>query len=215
MFGSPAAATKVGNQSRPDMMLLSILPAGTLPGQRIIAGTRKPPSRAVPLPPANGVWPPSGQVKFSVPLSVEKTTMVLSSTPRSLSFCITAPTTSSSWAMPASSIDQPLVALRMPSYFGERCVTTCMRVGLSQTKKGLSALTAFSMKPRALSRMTSSTVSMSYLMPSIGCGGSGPSSVIFCLPTLPQRGSTVGSSTSVARVWRRLRGPTWSFRFCG
>ena len=47
----------------------------------MIAGTRKPPSSAVPLPPANGVCPPSGQVKFSAPLSVVNTTMVLSSRP--------------------------------------------------------------------------------------------------------------------------------------
>ena len=57
-------------------MPFSTLPAGTLPGQRRMHGTRKPPSSAVPLPPANGVWPPSGQVKFSVPLSVVKTTIV-------------------------------------------------------------------------------------------------------------------------------------------
>ena len=84
------------------MMPFSTLPAGTLPGQRTIAGTRKPPSSTVPLPPANGVWPPSGQVKFSAPLSVVKTTMVLSSRPSSLSCFITAPTMSSSCAMPAS-----------------------------------------------------------------------------------------------------------------
>ncbi len=70
MFGLPAAATNVGNQSMPETMLFSTLPAGTLPGQRRIIGTRKPPSSAVPLPPANGVWPPSGHVKFSAPLSV-------------------------------------------------------------------------------------------------------------------------------------------------
>ncbi len=72
MFGLPAAATKVGNQSSPEKIPFSTLPAGTLPGQRMMAGERKPPSSAVPLPPANGVWPPSGQVKFSVPLSVRE-----------------------------------------------------------------------------------------------------------------------------------------------
>jgi hypothetical protein len=46
-------------------MPFSTFPAGLLPGQRAIHGTRKPPSRMVPFPPANGVWPPSGQVKFS------------------------------------------------------------------------------------------------------------------------------------------------------
>ena len=73
-----------------------------VPGQRIIAGTRKPPSMTVPLLCAKGVCPPSGQVKTSVPLSVVKMTMVLSSTPMSLSFCMTMPTSSSSCAMPAS-----------------------------------------------------------------------------------------------------------------
>src|SRR5438477_4908396 len=78
---SPAAATKVGNQSSPEKMPFWTLPAGTLPGQRTIAGTRKPPSITVPLPPAKGVWPPSGQVKFSAPLSVLNPRMVLSSRP--------------------------------------------------------------------------------------------------------------------------------------
>src|SRR5262249_35650605 len=54
MFGFPAAATSVGNQSRPDTIWFSTLPAGTLPGQRRIIGTRKPPSRTVPLPPGEG-----------------------------------------------------------------------------------------------------------------------------------------------------------------
>src|SRR5213079_2305945 len=91
-----AAARKVGNQSSPEMIPFSTLPAGTLPGQRIMQGTRKPPSKTVPLLCANGVCPPSGQVKTSVPLSVVNTTMVLSSTPMSLSFCITMPMSSSS-----------------------------------------------------------------------------------------------------------------------
>src|SRR6202047_2932786 len=146
MLGLPAAARKVGNQSRPEMMPFSTLPAGTLPGHRIIAGARNPPSSTVPLLWANGVSPPSGQVKTSVPLSVVKTTMVLSSTPMSLSFFITRPTSSSSWAMPASSSDQPFSELRVASYFGERCVTMCMRVGLSQTKNGLPVLLALSIE---------------------------------------------------------------------
>ncbi len=36
---------------------------------------------------------------------------------------------------------------------------------------------------------------------------SGPVSSIFCLPTLPQRGSTVASSLSVAHEWMTPRGP--------
>src|SRR5437773_4324955 len=125
---SPAAATKVGNQSSPEKMPFWTLPAGTLPGQRTIAGTRKPPSITVPLPPAKGVWPPSGQVKFSAPLSVLKARIVSFSRPISFSFFITPPTTSSSCAMPASWIDQPFSEFRMLSYLSERCVTTCMRV---------------------------------------------------------------------------------------
>ena len=107
MFGLPAAAQNVGNQSSPETMPFSTLPAGTLPGQRMIIGTRKPPSSAVPLPPAKGVWPPSGQVKFSAPLSVLNARIVLSSSPSSSSYFITAPTMSSSCAMPASWIVQP------------------------------------------------------------------------------------------------------------
>src|SRR6516164_382231 len=136
MFGLPAAATKVGNQSRPDTMAFSTLPAGTLPGQRMIIGTRKPPSSAVPFPPANGVLPPSGQVKFSAPLSVEKARIVLFSRPLSRRYFMTAPTMSSSCAIPASWMLQPFSGVRMLSYFSERCVTTCIRVGLSQRKNG-------------------------------------------------------------------------------
>ena len=94
-------------------MPFSTLPAGTLPGQRRIIGTRKPPSSAVPLPPANGVWPPSGQVKFSAPLSVVKPMMVSPSRPLSFRYFITEPTMSSICAMPASWIDQPFSELRI------------------------------------------------------------------------------------------------------
>ena len=69
------------------------------------------------MPPANGVCPPSGQVKFSVPLSVVKTMIVSSSRPLSLSYFMTEPTMSSSCAMPASSIDQPFSGVRIFSYF--------------------------------------------------------------------------------------------------
>src|SRR5262249_56290389 len=90
------------------------LAAGTRPGQRRIIGTRKPPSIAVPLPPANGVWPPSGQVKFSVPLSVVNPMIVFWSSPLSLRYFITEPTISSSCAMPASCSDQPFSEVRRP-----------------------------------------------------------------------------------------------------
>ena len=47
-----------------------------------------PPSMIVPLPAAKGVLPPSGQVKFSVPLSVVNTTIVLSSRPSAFNLSI-------------------------------------------------------------------------------------------------------------------------------
>ena len=63
-----------------------------------------------------------------------------------------------------------------------------MRVGLSQRKNGLLSALALSRNFSASSRISSSTVSMRF-------GHSSPASSIFCLPTLPQRGSTVASST--------------------
>ena len=64
-------------------MPFSTEPGLTLPGQRMMAGTRKPPSKTVPLVALNGVMPPSGQVNTSAPLSVVKMTMVLSASPMS------------------------------------------------------------------------------------------------------------------------------------
>src|SRR6516162_2506126 len=102
----------------------------------------------------------------------------------------------------------------MALYFGERNVQTCMRVVLCQTKNGLPAALASSMNLHELLTSTSSKVVMSYLCFSpIGCmlgtldmsgyGGNGPSSTIFFLPTLPQRGISIGSSLSVAQQCTR------------
>ena len=66
-----------------------------------------------------------------------------------------------------------------------RWVQTCMRVELNQTKNGLSALTARSRKSVAWPKISLSIVGMRSLE-------SGPVSSIFCLPTLPHFGSTVG-----------------------
>src|SRR5262249_6841247 len=98
----------------------------------------------------------------------------------------------------------------MALYFFERKVQTCMRVVLCQTKNGLLSFLALSMKSEEALTSTSSKVVMSYFafrngrscmlgtLDMSGNGGSGPSSVIFCLPNLPQRGITVASSVSVA-----------------
>ena len=94
-------------------------------------------------------------------------------------------------------------------YLGDRNVQTCMRVVLCQTKNGLPSVLALSMKSHEALTSTSSNVVMSYLALGVmscmfgtldmsGYGASGPSSTIFCLPILPQRGCSVGSSVSVA-----------------
>ena len=100
-------------------------------------GARKPPSSTVPFPPANGVWPPSGQVKFSAPLSVVNMRMVFSSRPSSLSFFITAPTMSSSCAMPASEIDQPFSDVRIASYFRRKVRDDVHARGVEPHEEGL------------------------------------------------------------------------------
>ena len=78
-----------------------------------------------------------------------------------------------------------------------------MRVEFHQTKNGLPSLCALSMKSSAPAVTSSSTVSMRFLV-------SGPVSSIFCLPTLPKRGSTVGSSVSVAKQCSTPRGPNFA-----
>src|SRR5215467_10643005 len=107
----------------------------------------------------------------------------------------------------------------MELYFLERNVHTCARVGLCQMKNGFPSCLALSMKSHADLAMTSSKVVMLYFAfmkgrSCISCtsdissnGGSGPSSVTFCLPIFPNRGITVGSSVSVAKECTRLRGP--------
>src|SRR5690348_17282915 len=94
-----------------------------------------------------------------------------------------------------------------------------MRVVLCQTKNGLPSFLALSMKSVDALTNTSSKVVMSYFafrngrscmfgtFDMSGNGGSGPSSTIFCLPTLPHRGITVASSVVVAVQRTKLRGP--------
>src|SRR5262245_53466733 len=95
----------------------------------------------------------------------------------------------------------------------------CMRVVLCQRKNGLPSFLALSMNSDDALTSTSSKVVMLYLalrngrscmfgtLDISGNGGSGPSSTIFCLPILPQRGISVASSLSVAQQCTRLRGP--------
>src|SRR6516162_3833603 len=106
----------------------------------------------------------------------------------------------------------------MSLYFLDRNVQICMRVGLCQMKNGLPSFLALSMKSQeALTKSSSKVVMLCFaLRNEISCmlgtldisgnGGRGPSSTIFCLPTLPQRGITEASSVSVAQQCIRLRG---------
>src|SRR5689334_8575039 len=121
-----------------------------------------PPSQVLSLPPLNGVVPPSGNVIVSAPLSVVKTTMVLSSSPMSSIFLSTTPILSSICFMPASLTPQSLPP-RVPTiarYLSDNTVVMCMRAGLYQTKNGLLVLRGSlrSRKSTTFAEISSSTV---------------------------------------------------------
>ena len=81
-----------------------------------------------------------------------------------------------------------------------------MCVVFSHTNQGLPAFSCRLMKSMAAAANSSSQVSMRFLV-------RGPVSLIFCLPTLPQRGWTVLSSVLVAQEWMTPRGPKVSRNF--
>src|SRR5439155_8602403 len=125
-------------------------------------GARMPPSQVFIFEPLKGVMPPSGKVNVSAPLSVVKTTMVLSSSPMSSSFLRTRPMLSSICFMPASLTPQSLPpgSPTMAMYLSDSTVVTCMRAGLYQTKKGLLVFfgSLRSRKSITLAEISSSTV---------------------------------------------------------
>src|SRR5262249_41799706 len=138
-LGPPAISTSVGSQSSDAKISLYIVPGLMCPGQRTTQGARMPPSQVFIFEPLNGVVPPSGYVKVSAPLSVVKTTSVLSSCPMSSSFLKTRPMLSSICFMPASLTPQSLPpgSPTMAMYLSDNTVVMCMRAGLYQTKNGL------------------------------------------------------------------------------
>src|SRR4029077_14375806 len=83
IFVSPAAASSVGNQSRPETISLDSSPGLIRPDQRIIAGTRKAPSQLLSFALRNCVVAASGYYHWLGQLSVEYTTLVLLAIPRS------------------------------------------------------------------------------------------------------------------------------------
>src|ERR1700722_8086943 len=161
-FGPPAISTSVGTQSSAANNWFLTVPGLKWPGQGTTHGAGEPPSQASPFCPLNGVTPPSGKLIASAPLSVVKTTMVLSSCPMSSSFLRTTPMLSSSCFMPASLTPQSLPpgSPTMSIYFCDNTVVTCMRAGLYQTKKGLLVFfgSLRSMKSTTLAEISSSTV---------------------------------------------------------
>src|SRR4030095_3342703 len=161
-LGPPAISTNVGTQSSEENISLKTVPGLITPGQRMTHGARLPPSQVLSLPALNGVTPPSGNVWTSAPLSVVKTTIVLSSWPMSSSFLRTTPMLSSICFMPASLTPQSLPPLvpTMSMYLSDSTVVTCMRAGLYQTKKGLLVFLGSlrSMKSITWEEISSSTV---------------------------------------------------------
>src|SRR6266699_42090 len=145
-------------------------------------GERMPPSHVFIFEPLNGVMPPSGKVKVSAPLSVVKTTMVLSSSPMSSSFLRTTPMLSSICFMPASLTPQSLPpgSPTMAMYLSDSTVVTCMRAGLYQTKNGLLVFfgSLRSRKSMTLAEISSST-------PFDRSSVSGPSSLHVMFLTVP------------------------------
>ena len=210
MFGLPAAATSVGNQSRPEKMPFSTEPGLILPGQRMMAGTRKPPSYTVPLVARNGVMPPSGQVNTSAPLSVVK----IDDGVVGLADVVEV----------LEQVADAVVHLRHAGFF-EAVIVLGVHLRLILLRQVGEDVHARGVVPdeerlavllglihEALAVLDQHLVEGLHvvfggaaLLPDSGdprsCswnGASGPSSTIRCLPTLPQRGITVGSSTSVA-----------------
>ena len=182
-------------------MSLQTEPAFTLPGQRTSSGMRNAPSQLVFFSLRNGVMPPSGQELRCGPLSVEYWTKVSSAMPRSSSRSSICPTFLS-WSIIVSWYgDCQRPACPRLRFFV--CVNMCMCVVLSHTNQGLPALFCRLMKSVAAATNSSSQVSMRFFV-------SGPVSLIFCLPTLPQRGWTVLSSLSVAQQCMTPRGPKFS-----
>jgi hypothetical protein len=123
------------------------------------------------------------------PLSVLYMTIVFAAMPSSSSRSSTSPTVLSWSTMVSWYGDCHCPAC--PILSGLVWVRKCMCVVLNQQKKGVPAACWRLMKSLAAALNSSSQVYMRLRE-------SGPVSSIFCRPTLPKRGSSVGSLTSVA-----------------
>src|SRR5208282_5509776 len=77
---SPTRLASVGSQSTA-ATISSVTPTGVLPGQRIIAGTRIPPSKPHENVPRHGPFDPPQDLASIAALSLDQITIVLSVTP--------------------------------------------------------------------------------------------------------------------------------------
>ena len=84
----PAAASSVGSQSIEIVTWVLVVPGAQWPGQRTIAGIRRPPSRSSVFRPVNG----QVSANRSPPLSLVKITIVSSAMPARSSASSTRPT---------------------------------------------------------------------------------------------------------------------------
>ena len=80
---SPTSDASVGIQSTALKISSVTAPAGTLPGQRTIAGVRMPPSKPEPKWPRHGPFEPPMDAARPAGLSLFQTTIVLSAMPAS------------------------------------------------------------------------------------------------------------------------------------
>src|SRR5215510_3468854 len=128
--------------------------------------------------------------------------MVLSATPRSSSFFSSTPicsSCSSIFARTTSSSARPS-STAICTYFFCGCDQMWMAVVLNQQKNGLSPLPFLSSQVNVCCSTSESKVCMRSRV-------SIPVFSIFCLPTLPNTGSSVASSLSVAQACSTPRGP--------
>src|SRR5215831_3323771 len=109
-------------------------------------------------------------------------------------------------------VDHGVVVGRLPAprlaQTGRLRVSSEVHVSrIDPAENGLPAACWRLIQSLAAATNSSSQLSMRFLL-------SGPVSSIFCLPTRPQRGCSVGSSFSVAQQWRTPRGPNFALN-CG
>ena len=151
MLGLPAAATKVGNQSSPETIAVLDFARRDLAGPADDHRSAEAALHACSLASGKRRLAAIGPSEvLGAVIGGKGDDGVVRRGPLSFRYFMTEPTISSSCDMPASDTDQPFSGVRSFSYFSDRCVTTCIRVGLSQRKNGLPSCLALSRNLSAL-----------------------------------------------------------------